>query len=168
MLLAMRPSKSVQLSAIWCSNLYGFAYAAPGARQVVGLWGFLWVSAGFGGFGLWEKRMPKWCLKSQILALFDFWKHPARSKTTSQQIRANIEEHGYKKGRTKLPEIAYTRTVWVFEASYAKQAHITGTLRNHWRILLQRGSKNMSEIVDPKAVWVSEALCKTQDHFTET
>ena len=57
------------------------------------------------------KRVQKEGLKSQILGLFEFWKHPARSKTTRQEICASIEEHGSTEGPKSGPEITDSRAV---------------------------------------------------------
>ena len=57
------------------------------------------------------KRVQKEGLKSHILGLFEFWKHPARSKTTRQEICANIQEHGSKEGPKSGPEITDSRAV---------------------------------------------------------
>ena len=57
------------------------------------------------------KRVQTEGLKSQILGLFEYWKHPARSKTTRQEICANIEEHGSKEGPKSGPEITDSRAV---------------------------------------------------------
>ena len=57
------------------------------------------------------KRVQKEGLKSYILGLFEFWKHLVRSKTTRQEICANIEEHGSKEGPKSGPEITDSRAV---------------------------------------------------------
>ena len=50
-------------------------------------------------------------LTLHILGLFEFWKHPVRSKTTRQEICASIEEHGSKEGPKSGPEITDSRAV---------------------------------------------------------
>ena len=52
------------------------------------------------------KRVQTEGLKSQILGLFEFWKHPARSKTTQQKLSVDFEEHYSKKSPKRGPEIA--------------------------------------------------------------
>ena len=52
------------------------------------------------------KRVQKEGLKSQILGLFEFWKHLARNKTIEQKRSAERKENGSKKAPTRGPEIA--------------------------------------------------------------
>ena len=42
-------------------------------------------------------KLQKDALKSQILVLFELWKHTERNKTTWYNISAESEEHGSKK-----------------------------------------------------------------------
>ena len=74
----------------------------PRGKAGVCLWVFLWVVAGSGG--PW-----RWSLGGVLMA---FGKRKGRvSKTTRQEICANIKEHGSKEGPKSGPEITDSRAV---------------------------------------------------------
>ena len=88
-----------------CQQSIWLRLCRPRGKAGVGLWGFL------RGAKKGPNRVQKEGLKSHILGLFEFWKHPARSKTTRQEICATIEEHGSKEGPKSGPEITDSRAV---------------------------------------------------------
>ena len=52
------------------------------------------------------ERVQQGGLKSQILVLFESWKHAEQNKNMYQKSSAEFEERGPKKGPTGRPEIA--------------------------------------------------------------
>ena len=76
----------------------------PRGKAGVGLWGFLWVFAGSGG--PW-----RWSLGGVLMAIAEFRKRLAGSKTTQQKLSVDFEENCSKKGPTRGPEIADPRAV---------------------------------------------------------
>ena len=52
------------------------------------------------------KRVQQGGLKSQILVLFESWRHDEQNKNMYKKSNAEFEERGPKKGPTGRPEIA--------------------------------------------------------------
>ena len=52
------------------------------------------------------KRVQQGGLNSQILLLFESWRHDEQNKNMYQKSNAEIEKRGPKKGKTRRPQIA--------------------------------------------------------------